>query len=275
MDPTLARRSAALELSLRALDAAVVAFSGGVDSALLTAVAHDVLGDRCVAVTARSPSVATRELDDARALAARFGWNHVVVDTHETEHERYARNDSDRCYWCKTELLAVLGPIAAARGARVLVGTNADDLGDYRPGIRAASEHGALTPLADAGLTKADVRALCAERGLPIAAKPASPCLASRVAYGVRVTPERLRRIEAAENELRALGFGVVRVRDHGDLARVEVPAPDIERAAALQERVSERLRELGWRYATLDLTGFRSGSMNEVLAPPALRAAP
>lgn len=274
MDDALARKTATLEASLARLDAAVVAFSGGVDSALLAAVAHDVLSDRCLAVTARSPSVAARELDDARALAARFGWNHTVVETHEADDERYARNHADRCYWCKTELLDVLTPIARARGARVLVGTNADDLGDYRPGIRAASERDALTPLADAGLTKADVRALCAARGLPIADKPASPCLASRVAYGVRVTPERLGRVEAAEDELRALGFGVVRVRDHGELARVEVPAPDIGRAAALQERISERLRALGWRYATLDLTGFRSGSMNEVLGPPALRGA-
>lgn len=259
---------------LSELEAAVVAYSGGVDSSLLAVVAHEVLGGRSLAVTAVSPSLARRERRDAQDLARRCGFDHQMVETHEVERAEYARNDSRRCYWCKTELFEVLEPIAARRRASILVGTNLDDLDDYRPGLRAAAEHEVRAPLAEAGLTKADVRALSAERGLDTADKPASPCLASRFAYGVVVTTEGLRRIDAAEEAIRTLGFGDFRVRDHGDLARLEVPAAEIERAAALAETISARLGELGYSYVALDLRGYRSGAMNEVLFSPRMRGA-
>jgi uncharacterized protein len=270
--PALYAKKEALETALSGHDAVVVAFSGGVDSAYLTAVAHDVLGPRALAVTAVSPSLARRELKGAEDLARRFGWRHRIVETHEVERPEYARNSADRCFWCKDELFDVLAPLAAELDAAVAVGTNTDDLGDHRPGLRAAREHSVLSPLVDAGMSKADVRALAAERGLPVADKPASPCLASRVAYGVEVTPERLRRVDDAEEAVRSLGFAVLRVRDHGDLARVEVPLEDLPRLAELQAEVHARLSALGFRFVTLDLAGFRSGSLNAALEPPAIR---
>lgn len=264
-----------LSAGLARLPGLIVAYSGGVDSALLSEVAHEVLGDRTLAVTAVSPSLARRELAAAKELARRRGWNHRVVATREIARDEYARNEPDRCYWCKTELFEVLGPLADQLGWPVAVGTNADDLGDHRPGIAAASERGVLAPLAEAGLTKSEIRELSRRRGLPTADKPASPCLASRIAYGVRVTPQRLRRVERAEEFLRDLGFTVLRVRDHGDLARVEVAAEDIPRLAAQAGRVHRKLRDLGFAYVALDLGGFRSGSMNAVLAEPRIRPAP
>jgi uncharacterized protein len=269
MDRVAATKRAALDADLTSLACVVVAYSGGVDSSFLAAAAHEVLGNASLMVTAVSPSLAERSLREASTLAAQRGWNHAVVRTHELSRERYARNASDRCYWCKTELFDVLSPIAKDRGARIAVGTNADDLGDFRPGIKAAAQRDVRAPLADAGLTKADVRALSAAVGLPTADKPASPCLASRFAYGVRVTEEGLRRIDRAEEELRALGFGVLRVRDHGELARIEVPVEEIERAAELRAEIEAALTTLGFRYVTLDLGGFRSGSLNEMLATP------
>ena len=273
MEAPLALKSERLAAILRSLERVVVAYSGGVDSALLADVAHDVLGPDALAVTAVSPSLAERERKAAESLAVRFGWNHSVVPTHETARERYAVNDPDRCYWCKTELFEVLEPLARERNASIVVGTNRDDLSDHRPGLAAASERGVKTPLADAGLDKQDVRALSQERGLPTATKPASPCLASRFAYGVRVTPEGLRRIDAAEELIRGLGFEIFRVRDHGDLARVEVPRDDIYRAAELRDEIATGLRALGFRYVTLDLVGFRSGSLNEVLTSPTIQS--
>jgi len=259
------------ELSERIAEigAVVVAYSGGVDSAYLASVCHGMLGERALAVTAVSPSLSRRERGDAEALAAREGWNHMTVETHEVARDEYARNGSDRCYWCKTELFEVLAPISSARAARIAVGTNLDDLSEHRPGRRAARENDVLTPLADAGLSKAEIRELAAARNLPVADKPASPCLASRFAYGVRVTPEGLARVDNAEEALRELGFGVLRVRDHGDLARIELEPDEIERAGGLRSEIAIALRALGFKYVTVDLEGFRSGSLNEVLLQP------
>ncbi len=272
MDERLEAKQEALQARLEGLGRVVVAYSGGVDSAFLAAAAHRALGSDALAVTAISPSLAARELDAAAALARRCGWNHRTIETHEIDRPEYARNGADRCYWCKTELLEVLTPLARESDAHVLVGTNLDDLGDYRPGLAAAKENRALTPLADAGLTKRDIRVLSESLGLPTAAKPSSPCLASRFAYGVEVTSEGLRRIDQAEEAVRALGFQVFRVRDHGDLARLEVEVEDMARAAELREEIAKRLLELGFKYVALDLVGFRSGSMNEVLPQPSLR---
>lgn len=272
MDAVLTRKKQELDRVVGGLDRVVVAYSGGVDSALLASVAHDVLGDRALAVTAVSPSLARRERDAAARLAKTFGWTHVEIETSELDRPEYVRNDPDRCYWCKTELFEVLEPLARERGAAMLVGTNADDLSEHRPGLRVARENLARAPLAEVGLTKVEVRALSELKGLPTAEKPASPCLASRVAYGVEVTREGLERIDAAEDIVRDLGFDVLRVRDHGDLARIEVPADRIDEVVAARERVAAALKELGFVYVTVDLAGFRSGAMNEVLPSPGFR---
>ncbi len=270
MSANLDIKRAALEDRLRELRSVVVAFSAGLDSTLLLRVAVLTLGpDRVLAVTGRSASVPKAELDSAAALAAECGASHEFLDTHEFDNPQYRVNSPDRCYFCKTELYARLLPLAAARGYTAVVsGTNADDLSDYRPGLRAASERGVRAPLAEAGLTKADVRALAAALGLSIHDKPASPCLSSRVPYGEAVTLEKLARIDAAETFLRSLGFRECRVRHHADLARIEVPAEEVARLAgpALRAQVDAHLRGLGFRYVTVDLRGFRSGSLNEVL---------
>ena len=272
MDSSLTVKSAALATVLEELDNVVVAYSGGVDSSFLAAMAHEVLGSKSLAVTAVSPSLARRDLTEARALARQRGWNHLEVATGEVDRTEYQRNDPDRCYWCKTELMEVLAPVARSVGGTVVVGTNTDDLGDHRPGLRATREHDARSPLAEAELSKSDVRELSRALGLPTADKPASPCLASRFAYGVSVTVEGLARVEQAEEALRALGFEELRVRDHGDLARIEVPRAFIQSAAELADEISTALKNLGYVYVSLDLSGFRSGAMNEVLLPPSIR---
>ncbi|MBW3594235.1 MAG: ATP-dependent sacrificial sulfur transferase LarE [Actinobacteria bacterium] len=272
MNASLEAKAADLDRFLRSLETVVVAYSGGVDSALVALAAHRALGEDALAVTAVSPSLSRRERRQASELARRMGFSHREVTTHELRREEYARNAADRCFWCKTELFDVLSPIAAQRNAAIAVGTNVDDLGDHRPGIAAARLNAVAAPLVEAGLTKNDVRALAAAWGLPIAEKPAAPCLASRFAYGVRVTEEGLRRIDEAEEAVRSLGFEVLRVRDHGDLARVEVPEGEIEKAAALADAIARTLRGLGFRYVTLDLSGFRSGSLNDVLQGPSIR---
>jgi pyridinium-3,5-biscarboxylic acid mononucleotide sulfurtransferase len=249
--------------ALRALPGAIVAYSGGADSAFLADVAFEVLGSRMVAVTAVSESLAPSERELARALAAERGWRHEEIATRELDKPEYRRNDPDRCFHCKDTLFDALDVLAETRRSIVLVGTNADDTGDFRPGLRAAREHGVRAPMLEAGLTKDEVRALSLERGLRTHDKPASACLASRIAYGVEVTADRLDRVGKAEAFLRGAGFEEMRVRDHGDLARIEVPARDIERLATIQDRVATFMKELGFTYVTLDLEGFRSGSMN------------
>lgn len=263
--PEIGHDSALLCLKsyLASLPAAVVAYSGGVDSTLLGAVAHSVLGDRAVLVTAVSPALAARDLERAVRLARERGWNHELVTTAELDREGYVANGFDRCFWCKTELLSHLAPIAERLGARILVGTNSDDLRDHRPGRRAANAAHALTPLADSHLTKAEIRRLSRLMGLPTAEQPASPCLASRLAYGVEVTPQRLHRVEAAEAVLYGHGFTELRVRDHGDVARIEVPVDEIQRLVTLGSTVSEPFRTLGFSHVSVDLDGFRSGSLN------------
>lgn len=247
----------------------VVAFSGGVDSAFLLKVAADVLGERCHAVTAVSQTMARSEVADATALAAELGLGarHHVVESHELEVPGFADNPTHRCALCKTELMDVAMPIAEALGgAPIALGTNLDDLGDVRPGITAARERGARMPLVDAQLTKAEVRALSRELGLRTWDKPQLACLSSRFPYGTQITPERLRRVDAFEDGLRALGFRQLRVRFHDTIARLEIETAELPRVLELRDRIVALGKELGFAYVALDLAGFRSGSLNEVL---------
>jgi uncharacterized protein len=261
-------RLAALSGILSDLGGAVVAYSGGVDSALLAEVAHRVLGRRSLAVTADSPSLPRRELAAAVALAAARGWCHEVVATAELADPAYTANPPDRCYHCKSALFDRLAPLAAARGVPVLLGTVTDDLGDWRPGLAAAGRRGGRHPLVEAGLSKADVRAASTALGLPTAAKPASACLASRLAYGVPVTPSALARVEQAEELVASLGFRVLRVRDlGGDAARVEVGAEELARLRPLAGWLTGELARLGFATVTIDERGYRQGALNEGLA--------
>jgi uncharacterized protein len=244
---------------------AVVAFSGGADSSLVLAVAARALGPGgVVAATATSPTYLDEELAVAREVAARLGVEHVVLETREFDDPRFVENSRERCYWCKSGLLDALGELAGARGARVVDGANADDAGDHRPGMKAAAERGVLQPLLAAGVTKTEVRRLARELGLPTWDAPQQACLASRIPYGAPITPERLAAVAAAEKALRELGFRQCRARHHGDVARLEIEAAELERAFALRDEIARRVRAAGFTYVTLDLEGFRTGSMNE-----------
>ena len=254
---------------LRAHERVLVAFSGGVDSAFLLRVALDALGERAHAVTAVSVTMARSEVEDARALAAELGLadRHHVVESHELEVPGFAANPTDRCAMCKTELMDVARPIAARLGgAAIALGTNVDDLGDFRPGIAAARDHGAIMPMVDAGLTKAEIRGLSRELGLRTWDKPQLACLSSRFPYGTTITPARLRQVDDFEDGLRDLGFRQLRVRWHDAIARLEIDAADLPRVLERREAIVALGKRLGFTYVALDLAGFRSGSMNEGL---------
>ena len=265
--PALRAKETALEEWLRAVGSVAIGFSGGVDSTYLACVATSVLGPQSMlAIIGRSASYPAEQWAVARSVADQFGVPVLEVDTEEMLDPRYAANPTNRCYFCKTELWSRLAPIARARGLHVLIdGTNADDLGDYRPGAAAAREQGVRSPLAELGITKAEIRALSRDRGLPTWAQPSSPCLSSRVPYGTPVTPERLARIEAAERALRALGIaGDLRVRHHGDLARVELDPREIGQWLGHDGvRLRDAVLGAGYSRVAIDLRGFRSGSLN------------
>ena len=258
-----------LEVRVRALGSAVVAFSGGVDSSVVAAIACRALGERALAVTAVSPSVAAGELDGARRVAAHIGIAHEVVSTNELARPGYRANGRDRCYFCKSELYDVLA--TRYPGVPLLSGANADDRGDWRPGLKAAAEHGVQHPLHD--VTKAQVRELARALELPSAEKPATPCLASRIPYGTHVDPGTLAQIDRAEQAVRALGFPILRVRHHGILGRLEVDAPALERALGNEAEVTEAIKAAGYAHAVIDTKPFRSGRLNvEPVRPAASR---
>jgi uncharacterized protein len=267
----------ALEDRIRALGSAVVCFSGGVDSAFVLLVAHRVLGDRAIGLTAVSPSLAPSEKEGAIRVAKTLAAPHVLVDTHEIENENYAANPSNRCFYCKTELYSVARGWADANGfanAAILNGTNVDDLGDHRPGLDAAKDASIVSPLLDVGMRKDDVRRCAKLLGLEVWDKPASACLSSRLPYGTAVTRERLQQIGGLEEDLRALGFKQLRVRWHDAIARIEIAQDELARAFEpdVRTKIVAAGKRHGFTFVTLDLQGYRQGSQNELLPGNALR---
>jgi uncharacterized protein len=265
----LETKLANLRALLGELPSALVAFSGGVDSAFLLRVAHEVLGERCIALTTLSPTTPREDVEDAKVLATSLGVHHVLLEANELAIAGYAENPVNRCYFCKDNLFVICVREAATRGlAAVLDGANLDDLGDHRPGLTAAAEQGVRHPLIEAHFTKDDIRAASRALGLRTWDRPASPCLSSRFPYGTRITAERLGQVESAERFLRALGFRELRVRYHEQVARLELPIAEMPRLLepGIREQVVQELKRLGFAYVALDLQGFRSGSLNEPL---------
>jgi len=265
---TLVNKQKQLREILEEMESVAVAYSGGIDSTLLLKLAYDSLGEeRVVALTAVSPSVPERELEEAQTIAQGIGARHVLIDSHEAEDPRYLANTPNRCYFCKTNVYQELIDYARREGYRGVVdGTNADDMDDHRPGRRAALERGVRSPLQEAGLTKAEIRNLARALELPNWNKPAAACLSSRIPYGTAITPEMLSQVERAELIFKEMDFGQLRVRHHDDIARIEVDPDKFEEVLAIRDQIVEELQALGYTYVTLDLAGFRSGSMNEAI---------
>lgn len=277
LPPAVAAKRDRLRALFAEMDRAAIAYSGGIDSTLVAKVAFDLLGDRAIAITAESPSLLPEDLEDAKVQAAAIGIPHELVQTREMDDPNYTSNPVNRCYFCKSELHDTLKPLALSRGyAYVIDGVNADDLRDYRPGIQAARERGARSPLAECGISKAEVREISRHLGLPWWDKPAQPCLSSRFPYGEEITVEKLQRVGRAERHLRQLGHPNVRVRSEGQTARIELP-PDRVKAFVAETDLDDLVGaflDFGFAFVTLDLEGYRSGKLNRVLSPEVLATA-